>query len=199
MKLILKIAVGIGLVYLVTYNGCDNRVAGALGIRAVKIDTWIEWTDYVSLPSREFYDSYGARQISFDTDSIRGDFVGAFHENFIEGYAEKFSMEDSEKLLQEMVSLKILGVWAEGTHLHISYEAWVTLEPEEVFFQELVASYEQNINSKREELSEDTYPLYATIRSLFSELTLHGRDQEAAIELPFTFEKYKGKPNMPEL
>ena len=49
-------------------------------------------------------------------------------------------------------------------------------------------------------LSGDNYPLYATIRSLFSKLTLHGPgNQEATIELPFTFEKYKGQPNKPEL
>ena len=103
-------------------------------------------------------------------------------------------------VLQELARLKMLGVWAEGTHLHISYEAWPHLELEEDYFQKLGMFYQRSLNAKREELNGDDYPLYATIRSLFSNLTLHGPvNQETTIELPFTFEKNKGKPNMPEL
>jgi len=187
--------------YLFTYNGCDNRFAGAIDLRVLKIDTWDEWKAYLFDPSGGFQIYTGTRKVSFDTDSIRADFVRAFYEDFIKEYEKEPLAEAlSEKELQELDRLKMLGVWAEGTHMHISYEMWPILEPEEEFFQKLVISWKRYLNAKREELTRDTYPESATIRSLFSKLDLHGPgNQEATIELPFTFEMYKGKPNQPEL
>ena len=70
-------------IFLITRNGCDNSIAGILGVRNVTIDTWDGWKE--QLRGIDHFEKYGAISVGFNEDSIRFDFVEKFDEIFSSG------------------------------------------------------------------------------------------------------------------
>lgn len=178
----------VGSVYLVTRNGCDNPLAALVGLRNLKVDTWAEWGDQIS--GVDLFKKYNAFSVSYEPDSIRSDFVRNFHPLFVEQCAKTFlaGAKSDDPVVQELVRLKMIGVWNEGTTLHLVNQ--IGFDIEDKFLEKWSLSIGEDLKREESDQSREEYLVYGTISSMFRELVLHGpRDEIQTIRLAFNFGK----------
>lgn len=168
--LVLLLAGGFAL----AHNGFDNDLAGLLGVRALRVDTWAEWCDHVA--ALDLHRKYGAMDVTYGFDSIRADFVRSYEPIFArESLANSGADRDPSELIREQQ----IRVWNSGTALNI--ENRVTGQ-----HRLWAASVEAKLKQDWSGLTHEEFLVYATISSIFSEVVLHGRDSLATtIRLPF--------------
>jgi hypothetical protein len=177
-----------GAIYLITRNGCDNSFAGLIGLRHLKVDTWAEWCEHLS--DVDMFERYNAFSLSYEPDSIRADFVRNFHPLFLKEVAKTYlaGATPDDKVVKELVRLKMIGVWNEGTTLHFANEIGIDLEDR--FLERWLYTIEEDLKKERSQQSELEYLVYSTISSMFKTLILHGPNRSVAtIELAFRFGK----------
>ncbi|MBT4783757.1 MAG: hypothetical protein HOO21_00255 [Candidatus Marinimicrobia bacterium] len=180
-------------IFLITRNGCDNSIAGILGVRNVTIDTWDGWKD--QLRGIDHFEKYGAISVGFNEDSIRFDFVEKFDEIFssaiFQNVFQKSSKNDS--VYNELKRIKIIGVWQDDKILHMSDQlTYTTLLTDDYLNQwnestkwMLDSTIHKHIDGR---IDDETYLVISTISSLFTKLVLHGENERSiSIDLPYYF------------
>lgn len=191
-KSISKFSIGaiaiLAFVFFVTRNGCDNPLAGLIGFRHLNVDTWAEWGDQIS--GVDMFKKYNAFSVSYHADSIRSDFVRQFHPYFVAECAATYldGAQSDDKVVQELVRLRMIGVWNEGTTLHLSNQ--IGIDVEDKFLEKWSLMIQGELRKSKSEQSKEAYVIYGTISSMFEKLVLHGPGgQTDIIKLAFDFGK----------
>jgi hypothetical protein len=160
-----------------------------------KITSWDEYCEYVD--GKDLHRKYRVAMLAFDYDSIRDDFVRKFHDSFVSSTREQFSLKQNY-LLSELESLKMLGAWREGTHLHAANN-FVTSKPDvggaAFTFPEWVAQYKKFTDpgflKSKGDLSSYEYCVFRSMNALFEDVTIHGESETFTIPLQNTESKQK--------
>jgi hypothetical protein len=159
-----------------------TSAVAASGCRFHKIDTWDEWC--AQLEGRTPQQSV----VSFDPAAIRRDFVAQFHSSLVAAAAHEYldGATPSDPTVQELVRLRMVGTWAEGTTLHIansllridaalSVDEWTATRR---YWEHLLAP-----TTLRASLSAEQGCASGTINAVFDRLVLHG-PQGATATIP---------------
>jgi len=75
----------------------------------------------------------------------------------------------------------MIGVYQEGLHLHMANVAVLD-------FNGWAQTIEEMLNTPKDEMSEEEYLHYGTIKGLFKKLTLHGAGKDEVVIIPLPFD-----------
>jgi hypothetical protein len=151
------------------------------------VNSWGEYCAYID--GDDLYHKYRVAMIGFDFEAIRNEFVHKYHDAVIGNAKEQLFQNKSNFVLSELERLKMLGVWREGTHLHVANNL---VTSDDSFggipkFSEWANQYKNATNpdalkDKRDRPSHE-YCVFRTMNDLFEDLTLHGEKETATIPL----------------
>lgn len=151
------------------------------------VNSWGEYCGYVD--GDDLYRKYHVAMLGFDFDTIRNEFVQKYHDAIIANAKEELLQNKSRFVISELERLKMLGVWRDGTHLHVANSFVPSDEPFAGIpkFSEWVNQYRTATNPDALKDKGDTpahrYCVFRTMNDLFDDLTLHGEKETATIPL----------------
>lgn len=127
--------------------------------------------------------------VVYDAEAIRTDFVEKYGKIVLDQIERDFlggDKPDGDKVVQELVRLKMIGVWRDGAHLHIANSLFFPEDDELAPADSKFSAWQEyfrtrlNLKSNGGKLSDAQYCLFGTMNSVFEDLTLHGKESQNA-------------------
>jgi len=150
------------------------------------VNTWDDWCSQIL--EEDLY----AFAIRFDDAAIRADFVQKYNDFIVEKIADKYlgGAKLTDKVVQEMARLKMIGVWNEGDNLYLK-NGFLIIDNELGIdeFSEWENQFRKylDIRQNRQNMDDFQYCIYGTINTHFKNFILIGpNDKSVAIPLEFT-------------
>jgi hypothetical protein len=148
-----------------------------------EVNTWERWCEQVGAVDLEKkYNRWGAVfSVSFKGEAIRSDFVQKFNSMVVADAAQRHlaGSKPSDRVVEELVRLRMLGIWREATDLHwsnslLEKDAALGLDD----FRGLVTSIQNGLAEYRgrKNVSESDRCLYGTLDGVFDHVSIHGPD-----------------------
>jgi len=157
------------------------------------VNTWDGWCSQIT--GEDLFEKYNTFAISFDHNGIRADFVQKYNDFISERIAEKYlaGAKLDDPVVQELMRLKMIGVYNEGDDLYLSNHLLIVEEYLGIDdFQEWENNFRSHldIEQNRQDLSDFQYCIYGTINTHFKNFILKGPDDKSiTIPLEFTREE----------
>ena len=160
-----------------------------------EVNSWERWCEQITGVDLEtrYNRRGGFFAVSFDADAIRDDFVDKFSQVIVTQAASQYlgGVEPENQVVQELVRLKMLGVWRLQTHLH-----WANSLDEYALFlnsvESALANYRERLfdGERSSDLPFASRCFWGTLDGVFSGMTLHGAgDRSSTIELRHTLQQ----------
>ena len=154
------------------------------------VSTWEDWCS--QLLGEDLHKKYNAFAIRFDDEAIRADFVRNYNDFVVEKIAHTYLDGAAlyDDVVQELVRLKMIGVWNEGDNLYMKNALLITddelgineFKEWEMQFRKYLA-----IEQNREIMDDFQYCIYGTINTHFNNFILISADDDSVvISLEFT-------------
>ncbi len=157
------------------------------------VNTWDGWCS--QMLGEDLYEKYNTFAISFDDNGIRADFVQKYNDFISERIAEQYlaGAKLDDPVVQELMRLKMIGVYNEGDDLYLSNSLLIIDEELGINdFEEWESNFRHylDIEQNRQELDDFQYCIYGTINTHFKNFILKGpEDKSVTIPLKFTREE----------
>lgn len=164
-------------------------VAMCLPIAACKtheVNTWERWCEQVTqVDLKNKYRGWAVVfGVSYNAEAIREDFANRFHKKAITSVRNRYfgGVSIDDPVLEEMVQIRLIGVWHESTELHWAH-AYLSLEAEpSLAFSIVVDEIEQRLEQYRsvgasrpeDAVARASTCTWATIDGVYETLVLHG-------------------------
>lgn len=151
------------------------------------------WEDWCAQALREdLSKAKGASVIGYDYQSIKEDFVRKYNEAYVTAAAKgSLNKNPDDETVREMVRQKRLGVWFEGTHLHVA-NCFVGMpnDPHSVPFKLFYEKWKlhtnlESLENLKQNLTNRDYCTQLTMNDFFEDVTLHCYAEAATLPLAF--------------
>lgn len=189
MQLIKKIGIGILSIAMVAFLYGPSLKSCVTYSFSYTIKDWEGWRS--QLLRENLFEKYNTSSIGFDHNAIRDDFVNEFNKGMTFSILSKHlgfkDMDPStfmeDKVVKEMMDLKLLGAWREGDDLYFSLGI---LEPGE--FNAYATAFDEklSLNEKKAFNNEFEYCTFTTLHTHFQNITMVGPDK-MSVRIPLKF------------
>lgn len=173
--------------------GIAAVVVGFLIIRiypfSYTVNTWDGWCSQIL--GEDLYQKYNTLGIDFDDNGIRADFVQNYNNFIAERIAEQHldGAKLDDPVVQELMRLKMVGVYNEGNDLYLSNSLLIVNEDLGINeFEKWENNFRNylDIEQNRQEMDDFQYCIYGTINTHFKNFILKGPDNKSVI-IPLEF------------
>jgi hypothetical protein len=185
---IIKALLAISIAIIVLYFGFYKQYI--VGHTVDNFDGWCS-----QLLGEDLYRKYNTSAIGYNHSSIREDFVKDYNDTIVAIIADRYldGASPQEKVVQELVGLKMIGTYRIGNDLYLENQLMIIdkeLGIDE--FSEWEKFFRQNLTVKLYDQSVDKlqYCIYGTINTHFESFILKGPDNRF-VKIPLEFTQKK--------